>query len=179
MSWHQQMWPDVGSPWRIAIRWEELHGRLEAVGFTIEAAEGDVPLTTSVLRRVPFATLVQDTHRRRMETVRMQAELPSHDVEGRSFGNLPARARKALPKYERSAERRGRPAGYGPDHLSKVANLYSEAWLAGLHPTKAVAEEFSVSRSAAAKWVARARQAGLLAPTRPRTPGGANPQEDQ
>ncbi len=167
------MWPDVHSPWRVRIRWEELDGRMEAVGFCIEAVEGDVPLTTSVLRSVPFGRIVQETHRRRLETVRIEAELPSHDVHGRSFGDLPARARKALPKYQRSAAPRGRPPTYGSEHLPTVARLYTEAWLAGLHPTKAVAEEFSVSRSAAAKWVARARAAGLIGPTRPRVAGAS------
>lgn len=52
---------------------------------------------------------------------------------------------------------------YGPDHFAAVAETYRASFHAGsAAPTKAVAQAFSVSRSTAAKWVARAREMGLL-----------------
>jgi hypothetical protein len=60
-----------------------------------------------------------------------------------------------------------------PDEaLAEVAAIYMAAWRARGNPTKAVAESLSLSRSAAAKRVARARQAGLLPATTKGRPAG-------
>lgn len=67
----------------------------------------------------------------------------------------------------------GRRPEYGPDHWAEVAAVYLAAYERGEHPTKAVREHFHRSASAAAKWVARCREAGLLEPTRPGHPSGA------
>jgi hypothetical protein len=64
--------------------------------------------------------------------------------------------------------RGGRPPKYKPEHFEKVARVYSEAFAAGTQtvaPTVAVRKRFRVSYAAAAKWVARCRQMGLLPPT--------------
>ena len=59
--------------------------------------------------------------------------------------------------------RRGGVPLYQPEHFASVAETYRAAFAAGsAAPTKAVAQAFSVSRSTAAKWVARAREMGLL-----------------
>jgi hypothetical protein len=72
-------------------------------------------------------------------------------------------AAKAEPR-----RRPGRPAAYAPAHFEEVARIYREHVRAGGRaPTKAVQEHFTVSKSAAAKWVGRARhEFGLLEPTR-------------
>jgi len=49
-------------------------------------------------------------------------------------------------------------------HLVKVAEVYRVAWQDGSPPTKAVAQEFYVSHSTAARWVGAARKAGHLGP---------------
>jgi len=49
-------------------------------------------------------------------------------------------------------------------HLAKVAEVYRVAWQDGSPPTKAVAQEFYVSHSTAARWVGAARKAGHLGP---------------
>jgi hypothetical protein len=49
-------------------------------------------------------------------------------------------------------------------HLTKVAEVYRVAWQDGSPPTKAVAQEFYVSHSTAARWVGAARKAGHLGP---------------
>lgn len=64
---------------------------------------------------------------------------------------------------------RGRPRGtetYPPEHWEKVAQVYQAAWEAGIKgPTGEVAEQLHGSYSAAAKWVRRCREKGLLPPT--------------
>jgi hypothetical protein len=49
--------------------------------------------------------------------------------------------------------------------LAEVAAVYRQAWKRGRPPTEAVADHFTISQSAAAKRVSRARQAGYLPPT--------------
>lgn len=58
----------------------------------------------------------------------------------------------------------GRPPEYGDDHWRLVAGIYSAALRRGGHPTTTVAQHFKVSKSAAAKWVARCRAMELLPP---------------
>lgn len=62
----------------------------------------------------------------------------------------------------------------GDDHYRQVAEAYSAACEDGLPPTTTVAEQSRVSKTTAAKWVARARDLGYLPPT---TRGKAAPQE--
>lgn len=50
------------------------------------------------------------------------------------------------------------------EHLANVAAVYRQAWQDGLPPTKAIAADFSVSHSTAARWVGAARKAGQLGP---------------
>jgi hypothetical protein len=66
----------------------------------------------------------------------------------------------------------GRPRLLGPEELARVAEVYLAAWGRGEPPTKAVAGQFGISTSAAAKRVAAARRAGLLAPTSSGRPSG-------
>lgn len=51
-----------------------------------------------------------------------------------------------------------------PEHLAEVASVYLAAQEVGAPPTRAVQGEFEVSHSTAAKWVGKARTAGLLPP---------------
>lgn len=60
-----------------------------------------------------------------------------------------------------SATGRRYPAG----HLARVADIYTEALRRHEHPTQAVAKVLQISPEAAAKQVARARQARLLPQT--------------
>jgi hypothetical protein len=58
-------------------------------------------------------------------------------------------------------------------HFERVGAIYTAAYRTrGGAPTRAVAEEMKVSRSAAGKWVARARELELLDKTEPRKAGG-------
>src|SRR5207245_2076856 len=82
-----------------------------------------------------------------------------------------SRARKVVLRLT-AASGKGRPRQYPDDHLVRVASIYRQAWEAHRPPTKAVAENLHLSHSAAAKWVAKAREAGLLAPTERGRAGG-------
>lgn len=55
---------------------------------------------------------------------------------------------------------------YSDEHLSEVANIWREGAKSG-RPTAAVEAHFTVPRSTAGRWVARARAAGHLPPTTP------------
>lgn len=81
--------------------------------------------------------------------------LRSRDVEPSSED-----VRRQLEAWE-VARSGGRPAQYDAEHWAEVAEVYREGWQRGT-PTKAVAEHFTVSKSTAAKWVARCRTLGLL-----------------
>jgi hypothetical protein len=65
----------------------------------------------------------------------------------------------------------------GPEHYLEVAEVYRKAHASGDHPTKAVAEHFSVGKSSAAKKVSRARDLGFLKPAR-RGRAGEYPEGD-
>ncbi len=63
-------------------------------------------------------------------------------------------------------QRAGRPTLYPPEHFARVAGVYQRAVAQGSRrPTADVARAWSVSRSAAAKWISRARTAGHLPPS--------------
>lgn len=64
-----------------------------------------------------------------------------------------------------------RTATYGSKHFAEVATVYREALAESNAPTMAVAKHFDTTKSAAAKWVARARAMGLLPPARKGYPG--------
>jgi hypothetical protein len=83
-------------------------------------------------------------------------------------------ARADLAAAKRSPGRPQTPLA----ELERAAAIYAEAFAAGLPPTKTVAEQLNLSRSAAAKRVARAREHGLLAKTTPRVAGGVKGAND-
>ena len=60
---------------------------------------------------------------------------------------------------------RGRPPKYGPEHFEEVARVYRGAFARNRTPTRDVARHFDVTESAAAKWVTRCREMGLLPTT--------------
>jgi hypothetical protein len=83
-------------------------------------------------------------------------------------------ARADLATAKRSPGRPQTPLA----ELERAAAIYTEAFTAGLPPTKTVAERLNLSRSAAAKRIARSREKGLLLKTTPRTAGGVQGVDD-
>ncbi|HEX7161899.1 MAG TPA: hypothetical protein VF223_11770 [Trebonia sp.] len=175
----QLLWPDAQrGPWAVRIMWAPIGDRDECVGLEIRSyrdLEGDrawppeLPtwdqhpaiLTTSTLRELPFASIVADLRRERQ-------------AAHADFLDWMA----AQPEYQSGADqaslRRLRSRGSGrqtAEALAEVAQVYRHAWETGQHPTRAVAGHFTISQSAAAKRVSRARQAGYLPHTTRGKPG--------
>lgn len=101
--------------------------------------------------------------------------LTAADLAGLHLDRLVAALRDALRRSDHDVvrqaadilaePRRGRPRLYAPDHFARVAAVHQVATQQGSRsPTLDVARRWGVSRSAAAKWVARARAAGHLPP---------------
>jgi hypothetical protein len=175
-------WPDtIQGPWHITSHFGIVNGRRECVGLDVrsfkEAGEGEgkrkVPLrpgasyqvvTASVIRSLPVATLVRSNRQGLADIAAHVAADPATSAENREM--LTERAAEL-----RSSTRRL----YDAEHFAQVAAIYSKAWEAGDAPTRAVAEQMKATRSAAAKWVARARQLGMLGKTDQRVAGGVSP----
>jgi hypothetical protein len=164
------LWPDAQhGPWVIHLMWAPIGDRDECVGLEIRSyreREGDrawppgLPtwdqgpaiLTTTTLRELPFASIVADLRRERQAG---HADFTAWLA--------------AQPEYQSEADqaslRRLRSRGSGrrtAAELAKVAQVYRHAWKTNGRPTQAVAKHFHITPSAAAKRVARARQAGYL-----------------
>lgn len=164
--------------------------RIEATGVYVTS---DRPITTSLMRAVPWASRIEEAKRKLLGTasatqdveanVRRQRDAwpgLSEETYQRIAEAVARAARKAIPPLEAGLGRPGRPRELGAEHFAEVALVYSEAWRAGSRaPTKAVQQHFGTSRSTAAKWVARARAIGLLPPTEPRVPRGRQPIENE
>jgi hypothetical protein len=93
------------------------------------------------------------------------SEMTSEDLEI-DRERWAARAREAAslaPLVKATGEGHGRR--YAPEHWQRVANVYRAALRRKEPPTRAVAEAFGLSTSAAAKQVATARERGLLPKT--------------
>lgn len=127
-------------------------------------------LTWEVWRTLPVPTIVRDL---RQHFAQLDARWWQEMAED------PAMADNEQDRMElrrSAAKARARVAGATalPNSVyEEVARVYREAWRAGDNPTQAVAAHFTLTASAAAKRVMRARQAGLLPATR-KGKGGAD-----
>lgn len=158
--------PEIREP-RVTLHFAEVDGRAICARVEIGADfdhPGEampVPITTAVLRQIPLSTLIEKAVMEMVGTFETVAEL--------EWPTSPT-AKKRLPVAQRAAHkplRPGRPTLYDRSHYKRVAGIYNAAVRAGSRaPTKAVAESERVSKSAAAKWVARAREMGLIPATR-------------
>lgn len=178
------LWPDDRrGPWLVRVMWAPVEGRPECVGIEMrsyrETGEewppelphwSDHPevLTTTALRELPFATIVGDLRR---EVAEGDAEFYGW-LAGQPEYRSPA-DQESLRRLRSAAAQPRRAAG----RYTEVAEVYQHAWQKGRPPTQAVAEHFTISQSAAAKRVSRARQAGYLPLTTRGRPGIAEPQE--
>lgn len=150
-------WQDpTGRMWTYTLIFRLVKGRVECSRLLLEAPEGG-SISAALLRGFPLGHAMEKSRRTNETTARWAAEA----VPGRREEQL-AQARLW---HEARAGRSG-PKGYGAEHFAEVATIYQREALLGTKPTLAVAEHFVVSKSAAAKWVARARVMGLLPPAR-------------
>lgn len=162
-------WPHVRrGPWVIELTWGLVEGRVECVGFSVEAVGRKQAVTSTILRSIPLASLIEERRAERERWLRLspgQAQRHEEFAEKvRSFGikyrEVPARRRGGRPRIEL-------------DQLAEAAEVYDNALQRGdSAPTRSVAEHFGMARSTAAKWVMRAREEGLLdRPEKRRTRG--------
>jgi hypothetical protein len=154
-----------GGEYRVSTTWARVHGRVEPVMVTVcgmgywdvgpdgveldEPVFFDLPITATVLRRLPIGTL--------HERAREDARNATREDEERGVEAWPG-----LTAVAGAGPRRGRPLG--DDDLAEVAAVYRQAWFeqpkGGV--IKAVAKRFVISEGAAEKRIAAARKAHLL-----------------
>jgi hypothetical protein len=157
-------WPDpTTGPWLLRVSFALAADRLVPVGVemwavapptsgqwaTWHAALPDgqtTPLTPPALR-IPLSRLADGLA---ADVARYMPTLTAHGHQ---------EVAEAVIKTHR---KRGPVPVYGPEHWQNVVAVYRQA--DQRRPTTTVAERFGVSRSAAAKWIARCRQMGLLDP---------------
>lgn len=159
-----RLWPDAKrGPWNLITSWTFVNGRMECVGVELRSyvadPEGvDVDFAAAQKRSKSGPRAVTATTWRQVPIASIMS-----DEREQTVGWLAA-------NDEQGAEQWG--------GLAEVANVYTAAWHAGQPPTKSVAEHFDITSSAAAKRVARARDAGLLPPTRAGLAEGARVPSD-
>jgi len=137
------------SDYEVTLLYGRGYERYECIGVAVHAvsrtAPGNhlVPITASEFRSLRIGELINEHRPRDFVSVQTPGEMPVIASVNRGRG--------------------GRPPLYKPEHWSAVADIYRAAFADGrLTPTRAVAREFRVPQSTAAKWVARCRDLGLL-----------------
>lgn len=179
------LWPDPDrGPWHVRVWWRPQHGAAvpvgieitswvdphedrefrEALGRVLPQADDDVEfpaIGSQFMKSLPVGQLFALTREALLEVIGLDA--PPDGWDGHDFDTNQAILREEYEPAFRNGPRSGRDLG--ADHYRAVAQVYSDAARAGRPPTKAVAERFTLSTSAAAKQVARARARGLLPPT--------------
>lgn len=186
-------WPKPLGPWLVELEWGSIDGRAEVTSFRLRSVGARQPVTAEALRSVPLGRLASESRRKLARNLREQAgDDRTLAQRRREYRELMGSMGQPLPSGEartddevrlsdlaepkaQAFERRpggGRPRTFDHKHWADVAAVYSHAFASGLPPTTTVAEKFSVSVSAAGKWVAKCRAMGLLAPTTQGRPGG-------
>lgn len=145
-------WPhQKRGPLEITISWADVDGRWEPVATQVVALDL-TPITALAVRRLPWGRITDAARPGPTEF-----GLSSKDADGEPL------VYKHRVGFDQP--RRGRPPKYGPEHFEEVARVYREAFAINRTPTRAVARHFETTSAAAAKWVARCRQLGLLPET--------------
>jgi len=161
-SSHTFAWPGPPGPWLMRFGFAEVRGRVECVSILVEP--GTIPpseaLTRQLLRAIPFAAMVNEIREEPDGDLRRLVGLRGWS----SLGTLRKHGLGLLATRE-AARARGRPR-LDQTLIREVAQVYLDPQY-GRAPTAAVARHFHVSRSTAAKWVRRARDHELIAPTTP------------
>jgi hypothetical protein len=176
-------WPDKDSgPWILRLAFGIVGDRPGVVGVELYAVDpakikkaalgwpqlGKQPVgaeaITTAGARIPLAEKLTEYLASTEYSDRIISQAPSFPEKLRKA----ARDRLRLLEDPVAWHGPGRPAQYGREHWEQVAQIYTEALRAGESPTTAVQIKAVVSQATARKWVARARELGLL----PRTTQG-------
>lgn len=122
-------------------------------------------ITRTMMRELPVTELFESAREALVELLTL--DVP----ENVDFSAVPggeALLERLRQQVEPERASLAKPRGgrdLGDDHYREVAQVYKAAVAAGDSPTKAVADHFTVSKSSAAKKVARARERDFLPPT--------------
>lgn len=165
-------WPDRRrGPWAIQLTWGQVEGRVECVGFHVGSVGRRQPVTSTVLRSIPLASLIEEKRAARSKWLRDNVTTEQKARQRREFAET---VRSLGIKYrEVPAKRRGGRPRIEPEKLAEVAEVYDDAFQRGdSAPTRAVANHFDMPYSTASKWVMRAREMDLLARTEKRQARG-------
>jgi hypothetical protein len=198
LAFSEILWPDPRrGPWYVRALWVEVGGRPEPAGVVVwHGAKQDpqnmlgwlplpgtspAPIRAGDIRsRLPWRDLLGTLREKAAkheqgyrDQIAAIAADPGRPEMRKWFLDELASAEELKFAPVTEPKRIGRPPLYGPEHFAQVADKYREAWAKGDAPTQAVADAFTVERSTAAKWVARARGMGLLGEARPGRPGFA------
>lgn len=153
-------WTDSrGQVWPLVLSWANIGGRLECVGVQVGADALDLvrPITAIALRELPIGRIIEAER----ETARGWALFVSHDPEAPPAAVAAAGRVLRVKRPPTSAEYRA----------LRTAVTYSRAWEQGVAPVRAVAEEWTIARSTAGRYVEQARnEHGYLEPTEPGQP---------
>lgn len=149
------IWNSPSGAFYVRPQLEEIGGRPECVAVCIRPATKR-PLRTSDLRSIPLGKVIE---------LALKPEEVAWEL---------AISRRGVVAGPRLVRRDGGEVGRGrqpddPLRLAQAALVYERG---GRNPVRKVAEAFHLSRSGAAKLVARARAAGFLTATARRKVGG-------
>jgi hypothetical protein len=166
----ETVWPTPDGPWLVTLHWRERAGQVVCCGLLVEPRESlePAPLTTTIIRSIPFRRLVRQARRERydvtggdvVDAVREGAAFRPGDEPGDSL--VEEMQRTSAPWAEKP---RGRPVKHAREHYREVAQAYSSALAAGNPPLMAVTTRYGIARPTASRWVAGAREEGFLPPT--------------
>lgn len=191
-------WPDPRhGPWYLRGRWAQGPDRVECIGLEIwkgaePTQEPEVflfghevtPIEGSDLRTLPLGQLLRMLWEVQREAAAERAE--NLNKQRRIYQDISRRHPEREPfaltaddqllrDYEAEAREaagagRRRRKWDDEEHFARVAAVYRKAVVDRLPPTKTVGETLHCSYATATKWVARARELGLLAKTSPGRP---------
>jgi hypothetical protein len=169
---HAQEYVDnSGVAWIATTQWALVDGELGCVGLELRSfgmaggnARGihsDRPIgriDSEMLRRVRVGEILQRSRAALFDAVEGRFDIGKVDL------GLTARERRSI-----SSTRKGNVGRkpLAPDVLEEVCDIYSRAAIGKGSPTRAVAEHFNITYSAADGRVRKARRLGLLPPTEP------------
>ncbi len=175
-------WPKARPRYLVTLRFREHPDEFECVSFTITSLRPGTSVSSAILRDLPVATLVREavneilngrlrvvddaiaTPPTEMVHTQYGPDGPSVELVPPSEDYLSNREAFLAAQRDEVARRLGKATGrrYPPGHLEQVAAIVRETRRRKGSAQAAVAERFSISRSAAANQIARARRQGLL-----------------
>jgi Family of unknown function (DUF6214) len=136
-------------------------GRFVCNRLTVKRREDGPPVTSEGLREIPVAAFLRvavEARRIRIGPTIREGDKSTWELTWAGPITLSERARAG--------------GGPGEEDLRAVADVYQLAYVTGGAPTKTVMQRLSLPRSTASRWIALARERGLLGPATPRKAGG-------